>query len=225
MLIESEHSEPAAPAPFRVSVLGKSRVAAGEVLAVTKAEISAYNRAYHQSHRAERIAYERAQRAEIAARQRAYRISHKAELKASDKARHQAHRAEGQAHDKAYYQSHKAKKVAYSRAYRQSHKAAVHAYQVEYERTHPGRKTDIEARRRAAKRGCASETISRARVYDRDAGRCHICGKKVRPGHWHLDHIIPLARGGEHSYKNVAVCHPSCNMRKHARLVGQLRLL
>jgi 5-methylcytosine-specific restriction endonuclease McrA len=32
----------------------------------------------------------------------------------------------------------------------------------------------------------------------------------------HIDHVIPLARGGEHSYANAQAAHGPCNMRKGA---------
>jgi 5-methylcytosine-specific restriction endonuclease McrA len=43
-----------------------------------------------------------------------------------------------------------------------------------------------------------------------------------------LDHVIPLAKGGQHEVSNLAAAHWLCNLRKHARLeddTGQRRLL
>jgi len=39
---------------------------------------------------------------------------------------------------------------------------------------------------------------------------------------WHLDHIYPVVKGGEHSYKNVAVSHPRCNQKKSDRLMSEI---
>lgn len=52
-------------------------------------------------------------------------------------------------------------------------------------------------------------------VYARDKGRCGICGITVY-GDFHIDHVIPLSKGGEHSYANVQVAHPKCNQEKWA---------
>jgi 5-methylcytosine-specific restriction endonuclease McrA len=50
--------------------------------------------------------------------------------------------------------------------------------------------------------------------------------KKVDPANWHLDHVVPLSRGGEHSYANVQVAHPFCNLSKGPRLIEhQMALL
>ena len=56
-------------------------------------------------------------------------------------------------------------------------------------------------------------------MFKRDKGRCGICRKKVDPADWHLDHIVPLSRGGEHSYANVQVTHPFCNESKGTKLI------
>jgi len=54
--------------------------------------------------------------------------------------------------------------------------------------------------------------------------RADLCGKKVNPRRWHLDHIVPLSQDGEHSYRNVAVSCPTCNLRKGRKIRGQFRL-
>ena len=77
------------------------------------------------------------------------------------------------------------------------------------------RRNDSWNRRRALKAGPASsEPVSRALVFERDEGICGICLAPVDPVTWHLDHIVPLSRGGPHNYANVQVAHPLCNLSK-----------
>ena len=71
--------------------------------------------------------------------------------------------------------------------------------------------------RRARKRGALVDRVDHAVVFERDGGICGICGRQVDPDDWHLDHIQPFARGGEHSYANVRVACPPCNLSKHAQ--------
>jgi 5-methylcytosine-specific restriction endonuclease McrA len=74
--------------------------------------------------------------------------------------------------------------------------------------------------RRARKCGAPQVVpIDRMAIYRRDLGRCHLCRRRVKPDRFHVDHLIPLARGGSHVPENVAIAHPLCNMRKSAKLV------
>lgn len=49
----------------------------------------------------------------------------------------------------------------------------------------------------------------------------HICRVPADPCDWHLDHVVPLAGGGEHSYANTAVSHPICNRKKGSKVSDQ----
>lgn len=65
------------------------------------------------------------------------------------------------------------------------------------------------------------EPVKSSRVYERDEWTCGICQLPVDralmypdPGSPSLDHVIPLARGGSHTYDNVQLAHFVCNWRK-----------
>lgn len=90
-------------------------------------------------------------------------------------------------------------------------------YRAGQQRGHANRK----ARLRSAD-GVRILNIDRAVVFERDGGICGICDSLVDATDWHMDHVVPLARGGEHTYGNVQVSHPRCNMRKHAKLQEEL---
>lgn len=46
-------------------------------------------------------------------------------------------------------------------------------------------------------------------------GRCGICGQFIEHElGFHVDHVLPLARGGMHGYINVQPAHPFCNLSK-----------
>ena len=78
---------------------------------------------------------------------------------------------------------------------------------------------DSVHRRRARIKGARplGERISKSGIYQRDGGICHICGLVADQKDWHLDHVIPLSRGGTHSNANVAVSHPQCNLSKGSK--------
>ena len=68
--------------------------------------------------------------------------------------------------------------------------------------------------RRAKIRAVFIEAIDPYVVYLEDLGVCGICGGDVDINYFDVDHIVPIARGGEHSYRNVQIAHPTCNKRK-----------
>lgn len=70
---------------------------------------------------------------------------------------------------------------------------------------------------RARKRDQFVEHVDPVVVFERDAGICGICSVPI-VGRFDVDHIVPLVKGGEHSYANVQVAHPSCNYSKKDRV-------
>ena len=42
---------------------------------------------------------------------------------------------------------------------------------------------------------------------------CNACGGSV-VYHYHVDHVVPLARGGRHVLGNLQILCPPCNLRK-----------
>lgn len=70
--------------------------------------------------------------------------------------------------------------------------------------------------------------ITLKKLFDRDGGTCKICGGecdfgdyKIKRGKFSaginyptIDHIYPLSKGGQHSWKNVQLAHFRCNCKK-----------
>jgi 5-methylcytosine-specific restriction endonuclease McrA len=76
-------------------------------------------------------------------------------------------------------------------------------------------------RRRAKVLGLPNERIDKHLVFERDNYICGIChGMVDRTLTWpsplsaSLDHIIPIVRGGTHTYDNVQCSHLRCNVLK-----------
>lgn len=87
--------------------------------------------------------------------------------------------------------------------------------------------------RRALTRGAmAAVRIDPTEVFVRDAWRCRMCGvgtpKRLRGKNEarspELDHIVPLALGGPHTWDNLQCLCRQCNLRKGATAFGQLML-
>lgn len=82
------------------------------------------------------------------------------------------------------------------------------------------------ARRRARKCGArVVESIDLVTLGNRDKWVCGICNKKVNKRlRWphklsaSHDHIIPLIKGGDHSWANAQLAHLTCNRKKWGSL-------
>lgn len=98
------------------------------------------------------------------------------------------------------------------------HREKRHAKNRAYSLTHREQRNATQAKRRAAKLAVPHEPYDRADIYERDEGLCHICGHYVPRPMFHLDHVIPLSKGGPDTPENVAVAHASCNHKKGARV-------
>lgn len=90
----------------------------------------------------------------------------------------------------------------------------------------PGAKTNkarfYNAQRQKRLKNQFVEKIDRFFVFERDAGMCRICGYEVEEWDFHIDHVIPIARGGEHSYANVSLAHPRCNLQKKDQILKRV---
>jgi 5-methylcytosine-specific restriction endonuclease McrA len=88
-------------------------------------------------------------------------------------------------------------------------------------------------RRKALQRGATVEAVNPLKVFEHDGWRCKLCNgrtPKSKRGTQHddapeLDHIIPLSKGGEHSYRNTQCACRKCNAEKSDKPMGQMLLI
>jgi 5-methylcytosine-specific restriction endonuclease McrA len=63
--------------------------------------------------------------------------------------------------------------------------------------------------------------LNRRAVFARDGGRCQYCGAPAES----IDHVVPRAKGGPHTWENVvAACRP-CNTAKRDRLLSETSMV
>jgi len=99
---------------------------------------------------------------------------------------------------------------------------------------HRARKhTGKNHRKRARYHGVAYEPVNRLKLFERDRWRCQVCGVKTpkrlmatcEPNAPEMDHRIPMAMGGPHTWANCQTACRKCNAQKGATIiVGQLPL-
>lgn len=178
----------------------------------------------HPGRDAERVArYRQNNRDKENARNAKYRQDHKNDEAYLTKGRTRvAKYRQRHKDDKVYLENRRATGIRYGRSGKGLEKSRERG--KKYRQRHPGLEASRVALRKAIIRGAKSERFTKQEIYERDGGRCHLCGKKCDPRKWHLDHLIPLSLGGEHTRKNVAVSCPRCNDSKGNSGHSQLRL-
>lgn len=59
-------------------------------------------------------------------------------------------------------------------------------------------------------------------LHERDEGICQICFEVCNIEDSEIDHVIPISRGGSHTWDNVQLAHGSCNRSKGNKLPEEL---
>lgn len=105
----------------------------------------------------------------------------------------------------------------YQLAYYQRNREELIRKSLEWSKTHPERRKDQHYKRRAAKH--ASPTTHTFEdvweMYDSQQGLCAYCESPLF-GCYHVDHMVPLSRGGHDGWENLAIACIRCNTSKGA---------
>jgi 5-methylcytosine-specific restriction endonuclease McrA len=79
----------------------------------------------------------------------------------------------------------------------------------------------LQRRRRRARIASASGEHSKEdipRILILQKKRCWWCGEKIKGRKYHVDHRIPITRGGSDNPENLVISCPECNLLKHTKL-------
>lgn len=159
---------------------------------------------------------------------RAYRNANAKKVKAQRKAYREANLEKAKLWQKTYRDAHPEEVKAQRKAYNKANKEKMNAQNRASRKAKPEKTRDQNRKRRALKRTTRVERISEKIVYLRDGGICQHCKKRVdkklknrHPMSASLDHIVPLSKGGTHTYNNVQLAHLGCNVSKGNNLLPQ----
>lgn len=117
-----------------------------------------------------------------------------------------------------YYQKNREQILEHNRLYNEANKDKIDARNKTYYETH---KEDFifKARERKKKiKNTKDGTITKEtlrNMYELQLHRCAYCDNNLDELGKHLDHILPLAKGGIHTLSNVHWVCPKCNLSKN----------
>ena len=129
----------------------------------------------------------------------------------------------------------------------EEYRKKVREQQRKYSQTEKG-KSILQAnklkRDRRIKNKEEVDSISLQELYERDKCVCWLCGelcnyddKEYRvsknghgylatgPGYPSVDHVVPLSKGGTHTWDNVKLAHKRCNSKKCNKIIATAKLL
>lgn len=152
-------------------------------------------------------------------RLRAYRAANREKINAAHRAANAT--PERQAYKAAWYQANRerirAKAQAEPGKYRESNIASAAAWKVanpEKAREH-SRMNRRNRRAKAKKAGGTHTAADLAEILESQGHRCAYCRADLRKTPKHVDHIVPLARGGSNGRANLQYLCQSCNQAKN----------
>lgn len=118
-----------------------------------------------------------------------------------------------------YYWENREQEIEKNKKWKENNRQRIIEYRKKYNNEKPYVKRNSEAKRRASKKTTNVENIDIREIIKRDGTICWLCLKNCPPDNITLDHIVPLSRGGSHTYENIALAHRECNSKKFVNIV------
>ena len=124
--------------------------------------------------------------------------------------------------------------LAKKKEYRQNNKDKIKKYQDEWKKKNAEHVEAYDRRRRARKRNARVDVYKTQDVLDLYGTDCYLCNaaidfsapRRVGLQGWenglHIDHVIPISKGGSDSLDNVRPAHALCNLSKHDSIIDNI---
>jgi len=169
-------------------------------------QVAASKHRYFEEHREQYRAYARR-----------YRKRNPKKVRASLRRWREGHKEERRIYLGFWREKNPEKVSAYNQSYRQKHYQEDLARKRCYRKDHREKIRAQNSRRRAQRRSLP-DTLATDQI-----NQLFEMGRTIYPGEkLHLDHVVPLSKGGGTTRANVHVIPASLNMSKHDKLPGEI---
>ena len=171
--------------------------------------------------------YNAANKEALAANAVEYYAAHRERIIARTAARYADNRERLNAKNAEYYADNREMIAAKNAEYRAANRERISSQKAEYYAAHPEKSAAAGSRRRARKANAEQDGHTLA---DREADwqakgyiGCVLQGPKCTGAFEHVEHLIPLVRGGSHTLDNLAPSCASCNLSKGIKTLVEWR--
>lgn len=111
--------------------------------------------------------------------------------------------------------------IQYGKIWKRQNKDKINEDRRKQHAINPNQNKRYVQNRRAKINSVLIDEIDLTSIWRRDAGLCFLCSLPADKNNWWLEHVLPISRGGTHSYDNVAVSHPECNNTKKSKTLEE----
>jgi 5-methylcytosine-specific restriction endonuclease McrA len=186
--------------------------------AANRERITEHNAANRERIAARSAEWRSANKERIAAKRAEYYASNKRRINAQCVKYYAANREKFAEYNAKYYSENRERISESGAKYYVANRETI----AERKRENPEQSAAYSRNRRARERKADGKHTAAdiARIFDRQNGRCANCHDRlVKSGKqkFHVDHIVPLAKGGSNWPANLQCLCPACNLRKHAK--------
>lgn len=146
-------------------------------------------------------------------------VVYRSHCKACVRAQYQANRAAVLRRQKAYQERNQARERERTRLWKEANpERAIQLCRQHYRKNREQYYAN-NRRRRARERGADGQHTAEdvRRIHAQQKDRCYWCDVKLG-GVYHIDHIVPLSRGGSDNPANLCCACASCNCSKKAKM-------
>ncbi len=122
-----------------------------------------------------------------------------------------------QQYDKERHWSNREVSLSKSKRWREANRLRHRELVRNWDKSNPALRREYDNRRRARllnQLGQVSADIE-SNLFEQQRGLCYYCQEMLN--NYHLEHKIPLSRGGLHDDENLCLSCAGCNLRKHTK--------
>lgn len=186
----------------------------------TKARAKSYTQAHSEHVREYQSHYRKTHAEEMRDWKQQHYQDNKERISKQHKAYSATHKEGQRERMERYMATHQEEYLAYHQQYYEENKEQILEQMRRQNNTERGRLLHRAwgGKRRARKKAVGGSYTAQdiQSQHNRQKGKCYWCHKKLEK--YHIDHVIPLSRGGSNTPDNLVIACPTCNLKKGTKL-------